>query len=223
MYPIGREQLTAFPKMNVLKNFYMRGDFVRVVKSIMKLTAIIALIASLFGCGVDKPQMVDGPGMVYKDSEYRTQYANIFDFDSCEGTPYFAVAFLGYGEDKQDFRNTYVAGIFESLGNTAIEQVAHFDFEGDEWYLIVPRYKDYVTLTNLETGEKHTIYQGEAFTVKCNLSDLHSNVEISTEDSQGHKFSPQIGGDGRLVTSEDVWDITDYSVTDKSLYVKEVE
>ena len=208
MYPIGREQLTAFPKMNVLKNFYMWGDFVRVVKSIMKLTAIIALIASLFGCGVDKPQMADGPGMVYKDSEYRTQYA---------------VAFLGYGEDKQDFRNTYVAGIFESLGNTAIEQVAHFDFEGDEWYLIVPRYKNYVTLTNLETGEKHTIYQGEAFTVKCNLSDLHSNIEISTEDSQGHKFSPQIGGDGRLVTSEDVWDITDYSVTDKSLYVKEVE
>ena len=207
--------------MNVLKNFYMRGDIVRVVKSIMKLTAIIALIASLFGCGVDKPQIADGPGMVYKDSEYRTQYANVFDFDSCEGTPYFAVAFLGYGEDRQDFRNTYIAGIFESLGNTAIKQVAHFDFEGDEWYLIVPRYKDYVTLTNLETGKKHTIYQGEAFTVKCNLSDLHSNIEISTDDSGGHKFSPQIGGDGRLVTSEDVWDITDYSVTDKNLYVQE--
>ena len=137
--------------------------------------------------------------MVYKDSEYRTQYANVFDFDSCEGTPYFAVAFLGYGEDRRGFRDTYVAGIFESLEDLAINQVAHFDFEGDEWYLIVPRYKDYVTLTNLETGEKHTIYHGEAFTVKCNLSDLHSNIEISTEDSRGHKFSPQIGGDGRFV------------------------
>ena len=223
MYPIGREQLTAFPKMNVLKNFYMRGDFVRVVKGIMKLTAIIALIASLFGCSSPKPQVLDKTGMVYKDSDYRSIYANVFDFDSCEGTPYFAVAFLGYGEDRRDFRNTYVAGIFESLGNTAIEQVAHFDFEGDEWYLIVPRYKDYVTLTNLETGKKHTIYQGEAFTVKCNLSDLHSNIEISTDDSRGHKFSPQIGGDGRLVTSEDVWDITDYSVTDENLYVQEGE
>ena len=189
----------------------------------MKLTAIIALIASLFGCGVDKPQIADGPGMVYKDSEYRTRYANVFDFDSCEGTPYFAVAFLGYGEDRRSFRDTYVAGLFESLEDLAINQVAHFDFEGDEWYLIVPRYKDYVTLTNLETGKKHTIYQGEAFTVKCNLSDLHSNIEISTEDSQGHKFSPQIGGDGRLVTSEDVWDITDYSVMDENLYVQEGE
>ena len=207
--------------MNALKNYYMRGDFVRVVKSIMKLTAIISLIASLFGCSSPKPQVLDKTGMVYKDSEYRTQYANVFEFDNFEGHPYFAVAFLGYGEDRQDFRNTYVAGIFESLGNTAIEQVAHFDFEGDEWYLIVPRYKDYVTLTNLETGEKHTIYQGEAFTVKCNLSDLHSNIEISTEDSEKHKFSPQIGGDGRLVTSEDVWDITDYSVTDENLYVQE--
>ena len=223
MYPIGREQLTAFPKMNVLKNYYMRGDFVRVVKSIMKLTAIIALIASLFGCSSPKPQVLDKTGMVYNDSDYRSIYANVFDFDNYEGQPYFAVAFLGYGEDRRGFRDTYVAGIFESLGNTAIEQVAHFDFEGDEWYLIVPRYKDYVTLTNLETGEKHTIYQGEAFTVKCNLSDLHSNIEISTEDSRGHKFSPQIGGDGRLVTSEDVWDITDYSVTDENLYVQEGE
>ena len=81
--------------MNALKNFYMRDDFVRVVKSIMKLTAIIALIASLFGCGVDKPQIADGPGMVYKDSEYRTQYANVFDFDNYDGQPVFAVAFLG--------------------------------------------------------------------------------------------------------------------------------
>lgn len=189
----------------------------------MKLTAIIALIASLFGCSSPKPQVLDKTGMVYKDSDYRSIYANVFEFDNYEGHPYFAVAFLGYGEDRQDFRNTYVAGIFESLGNTAIKQVAHFDFEGDEWYLIVPRYKDYVTLTNLETGEKHTIYQGEAFTVKCNLSDLHPNIEISTEDSRGHKFSPQIGGDGRLVTSEDVWDITDYSVTDENLYVQEGE
>lgn len=209
--------------MNVLKNFYMRGDFVRVVKSIMKLTAIIALIASLFGCSSPKPQVLDKTGMVYNDSDYRSIYANVFDFDNYDGQPVFAVAFLGYGEDRRGFRDTYVAGIFESLGNTAIEQVAHFDFEGDEWYLIVPRYKDYVTLTNLETGEKHTIYQGEAFTVKCNLSDLHSNIEISTEDSRGHKFSPQIGGDGRLVTSEDVWDITDYSVTDENLYVQEGE
>lgn len=179
----------------------------------MKIMAIIVIIAALFGCSLEKPQVLDGPGMVYKDSDYRSIYANVFDFDSCDGQPYFAVAFLGHG-DRMEARHTYVERIFEELGDFAIEQVGHVDYEGDEWYLIVPRYKEDVDIINLETGEVHTIYNGEAFTVKCNLSELHSNIEISTEQNlSGHKFSPQIGGDGKLVTNADVWDITDYSVT----------
>ena len=194
----------------------------RMVKSIMKFATILAMLASIFGCAA-KPQILDGPGMVYVDSDYRTVYANVFDFDSYDGQPVFAVAFLGYG-DRMDFRNTYVEGIFESLDDFAIEQIGHVNYEGDEWYLIVPRYNDPVDIKNLDTGEVHTIYNGEAFTVKCNLSDLHSNIEISTaQNLSGHIFSPQIGGDGRLVQNPDVWDITDYSVTDENLYVQEGE
>lgn len=209
--------------MNALKNYYMRGDFVRVVKSIMKLTAIIALITSLFGCSSPKPQVLDKTGMVYKDSDYRSIYANVFDFDNYDGQPMFAVAFLGYG-DRMEFRHKYIEGIFTDLDDSAIEQIGHIDYEGDEWYLIVPRYKEDVDITNLDTGEVHTIYNGEAFTVKCNLSDLHPNIEISTElNLSGHKFSPQIGGDGKLVQNPDVWDITDYGVMDENLYVQEGE
>jgi len=205
-----------------LKTFYMRGDFMRMVKNIMKFATIFAMIAALFGCTA-KPQILDGPGMVYKDSDYRTDYANVFDFDSYDGQPYFAVAFLGYG-DRMDFRHTYVEGIFESLGDFAIEQVGHIDYEGDEWYLIVPRYKNDVNIKNLGSGEVHTIYNGDAFTVKCNLSDVHPNIEINTEDGYGaYKFSPQIGGDGRLVTNTDIWDITDYSVMDENSYVQGIE
>ena len=186
----------------------------------LKLTAIVAVIVSLMGCGINKPQVLDGPDMVYKDSDYRSIYANVFDFDSYDGQPYFAEAFLGYG-DRMDFRNTYVEGVFKDLGDFAIEQVGHIDFDGDEWYLIVPRYKEDVDVKNLDTGEVHTIYNGEAFTVKCNLSDLHSNIEISTEQNlSGHKFSPQMGGDGKLAKNPDVWDITDYSVVDENLYVQ---
>ena len=98
------------------------------------------------------------------------------------------------------------------LDVSAVEQIGHIDYEGDEWYLIVPRYKDDVNITNLDTGEVYTVYNGTAFTVKCNLSDLHSNIEISTErNMSGHKFSPQMGGDGRLITNPDVWDITEYT------------
>ena len=209
--------------MSALKNYYMRGDFMRTVKSIMKIMAIITMIASLFGCSSVKPQVLDKTGMVYKDSDYRSIYANVFDFDNYDGQPMFAVAFLGYG-DRMNFRDNYVKGVFESLSDESDDKIQHFDIEGDEWYLIVPRYKEDVDITNLETGEVHTIYNGEAFTVKCNLSDLHSNIEISTEqDLSGHKFSPQIGGDGKLVPNPDVWDITDYSVMDENLYVQEGE
>ncbi|MBQ8836630.1 MAG: hypothetical protein IJ002_03875 [Clostridia bacterium] len=193
------------------------------IKSIMKIMAIITMIASLFGCSSVKPQVLDKTGMVYKDSDYRSIYANVFDFDNYDGQPMFAVAFLGYG-DRMDFRDNYVKGVFESLSDESVDKIQHFDFEGDEWYLIVPRYKEDVDITTLDTGEVHTIYNGEAFTVKCNLSDLHSNIEISTEQNlSGHKFSPQIGGDGKLVPNPDVWDITDYSVMDENLYVQEGE
>ncbi|MBQ7976546.1 MAG: hypothetical protein IJ300_12750 [Clostridia bacterium] len=176
----------------------------------MKIMAIITMIASLFGCSSVKPQVVDKTGMVYKDSNYRSIYANVFDFDNYDGQPMFAVAFLGYG-DRMNFRDNYVKGVFESLSDESVDKIQHFNFEGDEWYLIVPRYKEDVDITNLDKGEAHTIYNGEAFTVKCNLSDLHSNIEISTEQNlSGHKFSPQIGGDGKLVPNPDVWDITDY-------------
>ena len=183
----------------------------------MKIMAVITMIASLFGCVPNKPQVLDKTGMVYKDSDYRSIYANVFDFDNYDGQPYFAVAFLGYGEDRRAFRDTYVAGVFEALDDFSIEQIGHIDYEGDEWYLIVPRYKEDVAITNLDTGEVHTVYDGKAFTVKCNLSDLHSNIEISTEQNlSGHKFSPQIGGNGKLVTNPDVWDITDYTVMEEN-------
>lgn len=210
----------VFLKMNALKTCCMRGDF---MKNFIILLLLAVMVATLAGCMPEKPQVPDKTGMVYKDSDYRSIYANVFDFDHYDGQPMFAVAFLGYG-DRMDFRHTYVEGIFQDLGDVAIEQVAHIDYEGDEWYLIVPRYQEDVTITNLDTGEAHTIYNGEAFTVKCNLSDLHSNIEISKEKNlSGHKFSPQIGGDGKLVPNPDVWDITDYSVMDENLYIQEGE
>ena len=180
------------------------------VKKIMAMTGIFTLIAGLFGCSL-KPQVADGPGMEYVDSDYRTEYANELDFDSLEGKPYFAVAFLGYGEEGKENRDSYVKEIFENLSEESVEKVAHFDYEGDEWYLVIPRYREYVTITYLETDETDAVYTGEAFTIKCNLSDLHSNVEISIDSHSGQKFSPQLDGTGKLAASQVVWDITDYS------------
>ncbi len=202
-----------------MKNSYMRGDSMK-NKSILILAVAFLALSLLFGCTADNFQVVDGPGMVYNDSDYRTEYANTFDFDSYEGQPYFAVAFLGYG-DRAEFSEFYVKGIFEGLSDESIEKIEHFDFEGDEWYLVIPRYKNDVWIVDLDTNETHTVHNGVAFTVKCNLSDLHSNIEIHTEDGYGaYMFSPQIGGDGRVVTNTDVHDITDYSVMEEISYIQ---
>lgn len=176
----------------------------------MKFTAILSAIALLFGCSSLKPQVDDGPGMVYKDYEYRTEYANVLEFDSWENKPCFAVAFLGYG-DRMEFRNTYLKSVFKNLSEESIDKIQHFDFEGDEWYLVVPRYKDRVDICDAGGTIQNVVYQGEAFTVKCNLSDLHSNIVISSAgNDSAFKFSPQIGGDGKLLTNEAIYDITDY-------------
>lgn len=180
------------------------------MKLFVKITAVIASVLSLIGCNAVEPQVLDGDGSVYNDADYRTDFANVLDFDSCEGTPYFAVVFLGYGEDRWETGKEYIERVFASLGDELITQVGLFRFEGDEWYLVIPRYKEYVDITDLETGEKQTMYQGMPFLVRCNVSDLHPNIEISTDVHGGHSFSPQMGGDGRLVAAESVWDITDY-------------
>ena len=180
------------------------------VKKIMIMTGILTFVANLFGCSL-KPQVQDGPGMEYVDSDYRTEYANELDFDSLKGNPYFAVSFLGYGEEGKASRDAYVKEIFKNLSEESVEKVAHFDYEGDEWYLIIPRYRGAVTIAPLETGETEHVYTGEAFTIKCNLSDLHSNVEISIDSHGGQTFRPKLDGTGKLVTSEVIWDITDYN------------
>jgi hypothetical protein len=51
----------------------------------MKIMAILAILASLFGCGKNDPYILDGPGMEYVDSEYRTEYANCLPFEDIQG------------------------------------------------------------------------------------------------------------------------------------------
>ena len=128
-------------------------------------------------------------------------YTPVVDFASLKGEPRFAVAFMGYGLDE-DARNTFVDEYFEKTA----EKIPHLDFEGDEWYFIEPRYDEKITVTSLDTNKKQEVTG--AFTIKCNLSDLYSNVEISVGDEC--KFSPQVGGSGMLVKNEFIHDITNY-------------
>lgn len=176
-------------------------------RTILTLVAVIAL-ALLVSC-TGAPELLDGDGMVYNDADYRTEYANTLDFDSAAGNPYWAVAFLGYGDIGRDMREIYVLNAFDKLPEENINKVAHYDFDGDEWYLIIPRYKGDNIIKNLDTNEEIVVPEGAAFSIKCNLSDIHPNVTVAIDTNGGHEFSPQIDGAGVLVTNEKIWDITD--------------
>jgi len=176
----------------------------------MRIMALIALLLSLFGCTKNKVQKLDGDGSVYRDEDYRTVYANVLDFKSSGADKYWAVAFLGYGDEGKENRELYIESLFSELSNEAKENIKHYDFEGDEWYLVVPRYKDINDIVPLyENGASEVVAGGEAFTVKCNFSHSRPNLKISIDSFGGKEFSPSLDGQGRLC-SENVIDITKY-------------
>jgi len=181
-----------------------------VFKKTKFVVAILTLIGTLFGCKGKGPEILDGPGMVYMDTEYRTEFANALPIEGwTRGEPMWAVAFLGYGKDGKANRKNYIDRLFADLPLKSVETIQTFEYDGDEWYLVVPRYKEVNDIVLID-GDKvvDSVYHGEAFFVRCNLSDLHSNIKIKVDSHGGHSFSPQVDGKGCVVETNEVWDIT---------------
>lgn len=179
--------------------------------------AIFALFATLFGCGKNDPHILDGPGMVYVDSDYRNDYSNCLPFDDIQGAPYFAVAYLGNGETGRINKDIYINSLFESLGEDKIKSIPCFEFDGDDWFLVIPRYKDEVTLIKDEQEVYSNIYE-TALIVKCN-----SDIVVETFNVSDKKYNLAVDDEGNLkdtkqniLKSEDaiwddehfVWDVT---------------
>lgn len=178
------------------------------IKTVMRIAVIAALVSSLFGCSSKK--MIDGDGMVYVDSEHRTVYANeIGVFEEADGEKYWAVCFLGYGDAGKENREKRINELFSSLSESQRGNIHHYDFEGDEWYLIVPRHKTMNDIIPLyDNGSSVLVADGNAFTVKCNVSDIHPNIRIMQDSFGGVEFSPCLDGKGNLSCTEYVIDIT---------------
>ena len=149
----------------------------------MKLGIVASLIASLFGCS-KKPDVSDGPGMEYHDSDYRSKYFETLDFDVFGKGVYFAIADLDKGSEGEDACNMAVARIFSHLPEKEIEEIKLFDFGGENRYLVIPRYRDYCNIRSLVDEREYTAYNGEAFIVRCD----ESSVEVSIDSHGGQKF-----------------------------------
>lgn len=166
--------------------------------------SILAILASLFGCGKNDPYILDGPGMVYVDSDYRNEYANCLPFEDIQGSPYLAIAYLGKADVGKANKDIYINKIFASLGAEEISQIKTFEFEGDDWFLVIPRYRSLVSLKKGDDELVQAAYAGEAFVVNCNR-DIIVNV-FETKDIN---YLLSVTENGELGdTDENVWDIT---------------
>lgn len=168
----------------------------------IKFMALLAILASLFGCIKPEPQILDGPGMEYVDRDYRTEYANCLPFEDMRGEPYFAIAYLGKGDEGKENRQVYIDKVFASLENSTKDGIKHYDYEGDCWYLIIPKYKNtaYIKYADEEVIASYT---GEAFTVKCNNDVIVNTFDVSDIDYA-------LGVDDGVLenTDENIWDVT---------------
>jgi hypothetical protein len=170
----------------------------------MKIMAILAILASLLGCGKHDPYILDGPCMEYVDSEYRTEYANCLPFEDIQGSPYLAIAYLGKGEDGKANKDVYINKIFESLDSEKISQIKTFEFEGDDWFLVIPKYRNLVSLKKGDEELTQAAYTGEAFALRCG-----QDVIVNIFETKEINYLLSASGSGELGgTDENVWDIT---------------
>ena len=175
---------------------------------LMKVIAIFAVISGLFGCRTpgEKPFMLDGPGMVYVDSEHRTEYANTLAFDEIDDYPYWAVAYLGNGDEGKSAATVYIEKLFSELSEEKRRAIGHIDYGGEKWYLVIPRYGDENELIqNGDEKNSQKVYDGTPYIINCG-----GDVQIYIVIRGGHKITLDTDENGRLICTPDIWDITEY-------------
>lgn len=170
----------------------------------MNIMAIITILASLVGCKKYNPQILDGPGMVYVDSQYRSIYANCLPFEDTKGAPYLAIAYLGKADKGKANKDVYIKNIFDSLTEEEINRINVYEYEGDEWFLVIPKYKSVIDLKKDSAIIGQGSYTGEAFVIKCN-----QDIVVSTFETEEINYPLRVDENGKLKeTGENVWDIT---------------
>ena len=180
----------------------------------MKLVSIFALAVTLLGCNLPEKQapipvpVLDGPGMVYVDREYRTEYANTLPFDSLENFSYWAVAYLGEGERGKNAAKESIEKLFSELSEEKRTAVEHYDYGGEKWYLVIPRHRDdNDIISGSEEENTVQIASGDAFTINCS-----GDVKICIHTYGGHELILETDENDRLIHTDEVWDITPWAI-----------
>lgn len=195
------------------------GDFMNINKiSLVAVLLIISLMIVSTGCQSVK-QPAENPADA-SAADGNTDIFGIFKYTPCDNdSDAVALAYLGYDIAPEDLN----AKIAEKLTGITAEEFSHIrqvELEGDEYYLIVPRYADStvsVFKSDIEADyDKNapiSSTSGEAIVLKCNSSDIITNsvVEVSYTDDGGNSrsivFSPSLSlKDGEISDNESVFE-----------------
>ncbi|MBP3577255.1 MAG: hypothetical protein J6K15_04010 [Lachnospiraceae bacterium] len=191
----------------------------------MKRKLFIILLLSMFLCACNKteeppaptiaptvtqvptPEPTIAPEPTVEPEPTPTELPEEVNISKCANIPFeenqmYAVAYLGYG---------YIENMDYYLENYLDEEnVPHYYFSGDEFYLIIPRYEEMeirLYRNDLATMGK-TLEQeceaGRPFTLQCNVSDIFQDVTVElTYNGETVEFSPYISlKDGSVQVGE---------------------
>lgn len=157
--------------------------------------------------------------MEYKNIEIESEFAKLLPFNK-DKLQVWAVAYLGYGESGRNNKDAFIKKYFSALPQNLIDSVRVFEFEGDEWYIIIPRYKNMITelseVAISDAGEIVTAnevgsFGTEPLVIRCNPSDIYPSVRIRTSFGGGYEYLPTISlKDGRLRQEAFILDLTEY-------------
>lgn len=189
------------------------------MKKIILLLLVFLLMLS--GCHlISKPTHGDQPPIDSGDPDDKPKqpiYTERAGFD-WQPDDLAAIAFLGYADDTQ-FGYYSETAEFENfvLFYSGINYLTKVYDEGDEVYVIIPRYKESeVTITTKDQSQE-TLYHedGEGgVLLKTNLSDLHASTQVTIKlDDQELVFDPSLdNAEGKLI-------LPDKGLKDLSFYI----
>ena len=110
----------------------------------------------------------------------------------------------GKGEDGKANKDVYINKIFESLDDEIISQIKTFEFDGDDWFLVIPKYRNLVSLIKDDAELTQAACTGEAFALRCN-----QDVIVNIFETKEINYLLSASESGELQgADENVWDIT---------------
>lgn len=198
------------------------------------LLPVLALcLLLLSGCGKTPQKPPDETKKPESTTQTEVTALDRLQSSIAEQNAMLGVAFFGYVDSESDEKavRQFVNDSALASAYPFLKELDEVVIEGSELYVFVPAGKNAViTVYYAEISEDgsyidrkdsplYTGDAGEAVVVRCNLSEIYSNVLISVKDGTNTlEYHPMLSmKDGHVATESGCYDFTDYEMTEEEL------